>query len=58
MAAVHLADPLGHVVEEVAVVRDGEHRALVLVEELLEPQDRLGIEVVGGLVEEQQVGGL
>ena len=39
VAAVHLADPLGHVVEEVAVVRDGEHRALVLVEELLEPQD-------------------
>ncbi len=56
--AVDLADPLGHVVQEVAVVRDGEHGALVVVQEVLEPQDRLGVQVVRGLVEQQQVGQL
>ena len=56
MATVDLADPLGHVVEEVAVVRDGEHGALVVVKVVLEPQHRLGIEMVGRLIEQQQVG--
>ena len=55
-AAVELEDPLGHVVEEVAVVGDGHDRARVLLQEPLQPVDRLGVEVVGGLVEEQQVG--
>ena len=35
---------------------DEDHRALVLLQVRLEPRDRLGVEVVGGLVEEQQVG--
>ena len=39
-------------------MRDGKHRALVVVQEVLEPQDRLGIQVVRGLVEQQQVGSL
>ncbi len=43
-------------VEEVAVVGDGDHRAGILVEVLLEPVDRFGVEVVGGLVEQQHVG--
>ncbi len=57
-AAVDLANPLGNVVEEVAIVRHGEHGALVAMKELLQPQHRFGIQVVGGLVEQQQVGGL
>ena len=57
-AAVDLADPLGHVVQEVAIVRDGQHGAGVLVQELLQPQHGLGVQVVGRLVEKQQVGGL
>ena len=36
----------------------GEHGAGVVVEELLEPQHALGVEVVGGLVKQQQVGRL
>ena len=55
-AAVELEDPLRDVVEEVAVVGDRDDRARVLLEEALEPVDRLGIEVVGRLVEQQQVG--
>jgi hypothetical protein len=55
LAAVELEDPAGDVVEEVAVVRDRDDGALVLGQEALEPRDRLGVEVVGRLVEEQQV---
>ena len=55
-AAVELEDPAGDVVEEVPVVRDRDDGALVLGEEALEPADRLGVEVVRRLVEQQQVG--
>ena len=53
---VELQDPLRHVVQEVAVMRDDDHRAGILLELLLEPVHRLGIEVVGRLVEQEQVG--
>ena len=39
-------------------MRDGHDGAGVGVQELLEPQHRLGVQVVGGLVEQQQVGRL
>ena len=55
-AAVELEDPAGDVVEEVAVVGDGDDRALVVGEVALQPGHRLGVEVVGRLVEQQQVG--
>ena len=55
-AAVEFEDPLGDVVEEVPVVGDGQDGALVVGEVLLEPQHALGVEVVGRLVEQQQVG--
>ena len=55
-AAVELEDPLGDVVEEVAVVGDRDDGAGVLLQEPLEPLDALGVEVVGRLVEQQQVG--
>ncbi len=56
-AAVQLEDPAGRVVEEVPVVGDRHHRARVLLQEALQPRHRLGVEVVGGLVQ-QQHGGL
>ena len=56
VAAVELEDPLGGVVEEVAVVRHRDHGAGKLLQELLEPVDALGVEVVGRLVEQQHVG--
>ena len=46
----------GDVVEEVAVVGDGDDRALELGEVPLEPPHALGVEMVRGLVEEQHVG--
>ena len=54
--AVELEDPAGHVVEEVAVVGDGDDRAGVLLQRPLQPGHRLGVEVVRRLVEQQQVG--
>ena len=54
-AAVEFEDPLGGVVEEVAVVGDGDHGAGEADEELLQPLDRFGVEVVGRFVEQQHV---
>src|SRR5690606_39529441 len=47
-AAVQLEDPLGGVVEEVAVMGDGHHRARGALPALLRPFPRLGVEVAGG----------
>ena len=58
VTAVNLGDPAGDVVEEVAVVSDGDDRARIGREVLLQPEDGLGVQVVGRLVEEQQVGRL
>ncbi len=55
LAVIHFEHPPRDVVEEVPVVGDGDHRALVLVEVALEPLDGVGVEVVRGLVEEQDV---
>ena len=56
MAGVHLENPLGDVVEEVAVVRDDDEGALKALEEGLNPGHRLGIQVVGRLVEQEDIG--
>jgi len=55
-AAVELEDPLGSVVEEVAVVRDRDDGSGESLEELLQPFDALGIEMIRRLVEQQHVG--
>src|SRR5215210_1439122 len=57
LAAVELEDPAGDVVEEVAIVGDGDDGALVGLEEALEPRHRLRVEVVRRLVEQEQVRG-
>ena len=50
LAAVDFANPLRDVVEEVAVVGDGQDGTGVFGQVLLQPQDGFGVEVVGGLV--------
>jgi hypothetical protein len=51
-----VGDRRHHPVQEVAVVRDHHDRAVVAAEEVLEPGQRGKVEVVGGLVEQQQRG--
>ncbi|SKY83302.1 30S ribosomal protein S5 [Mycobacteroides abscessus subsp. abscessus] len=52
---VQLEDPLGHVVQEVSVVSHGQDGTRVSSQVLLKPQHALGVQVVGGLIEQQQV---
>ena len=55
-AAVEFEYPAGHVIEEIAVVRDGDDRTGILLQVLFEPVDALGVKVVGRFVEQQHVG--
>jgi len=55
-AAIELDDPGREPLEKGAVVGDEDHRAGIFEQEGLEPLDRLDVEMVGRLVEEQQVG--
>ncbi len=57
-AAVELENPARDVVEEVAVVGDRDDRALVVGQEALEPGDGLRVQVIRGLVEQQEIGRL
>ena len=56
LAAVDLGDARDEAVHELAVVRGHQQRAGQRLEELLEPDDRLDVEVVGRLVHQQDVG--
>ena len=56
LAAIELENPAGDVVEKIAIVRDGDDRARITLQVMLEPGDRLGIEMVGRLVEQKNVG--
>ena len=55
-APVEVGDVRDHAVEEVAVVADDDQGARPGQQELLQPEQALEVEVVGGLVHEQQVG--
>ena len=54
--AVEFNDARGHTVEERAVVGDQHHAALESTQQFLEPRDRIQVEVVGGLIEQQHIG--
>ena len=51
-----LGHAVAHLVQEVAVVRYDYHGAVVLLERLLQPGRGVKVEVIGGLVQQQQVG--
>ncbi len=53
---VDVGDVRADVVQEMPIVRDDDQRAVVAAEELLEPVDRVEVEVVGRLVEQQRLG--
>ncbi|MNQ40609.1 hypothetical protein D3C85_542680 [compost metagenome] len=56
LALVDVDDDVDHAVQEVAVVRDDDQRAGIALEPILQPDDRVQVQVVGGLVQQQQVG--
>ena len=51
-----MQDSLRDAIEQVAVVRNDEDRPAELAKELLEPRESFEIEVVAGLIENEQVG--
>ena len=55
-APAHLPDAVGHRVQEVAVVADHQQGALPAPQGALQPLHRLDVQVVGRLVQDQQVG--
>ena len=56
MPAIKFEDPFGGIVKKIAVVCNRDHGPGEPLEELLDPFNALGIEVVGRLVEQQHVG--
>jgi len=56
LAVPDLDHPVDDAVEEIPVVRDEEDGAGVVDQLLLKPEDRVGVEVVGRLVEDRHVG--
>ena len=55
-AGVEVQDAGDRRVEQAEVVADDDHRAPVIAEEVHEPRLGVGVEVIGRLVEKQQVG--
>ncbi len=56
LSSVKMEDPVDRVVEQVAIVADHHHRVGIAADMLLEPERGLEVEVVGRLIEQQQVG--
>ena len=56
LGRVDVQRDVGHRVEKLPVVADHQHRALELLEPGFEPDQRVQVQVVGRLVEQQQVG--
>ena len=50
-----LNDPVGHLIDKVAVVGDGQHRTLEGVDVLFQPLHAVQIQMVGWLVQQQNV---
>ena len=48
-------DPIDRAVEELAIVRDDDERAAVRAEEPLQPREPVEVEVVGRLVEQEEI---
>ena len=55
-AVIELENPAGDVVQEVAVVGDDQDGARIIAQMAFQPVHALGVEMVGRLVEQQQIG--
>ena len=56
LAALQMQDEFAASVEQIAVMADDQHGAAIALEEILQPQHAFEIEIVGGLVQQQQIG--
>ena len=54
--SVEFKYPPGYVIEEITIVGNGNNRSFILLQEMLEPLNGFSIQVVGGLVEQQNIG--
>ena len=54
-AAIELEDPARNVVEEVAIVGHDQDRAGIVAQMAFQPRHRLGVEMVGRLIQQQQL---
>ena len=43
-------------IQEMPIVGNDHHRAVALIQDIFEPLDRMNIEVIGGLIEQKDVG--
>ena len=53
---IEVGDVGADLIQEMTIVTDDDHRCVVIVQRALEPADRVDVEVVGRLVEQQHVG--
>lgn len=56
VAAAEFEDPACDVIEEIPVVGDGDDGAFVVAQVMFEPRQGFGVEVVGGFVEQENIG--
>ena len=56
MAPVEFQDPPGDVIQKVAIMGHGDNGARIFLEKTFQPCDRFGIEVIGGLIQQQHIG--
>ena len=55
-ALAHLPDDVHHPIQEVAIVADNQHRAIPVAQRVLQPFNRLHVQMVRRFVQDQQVG--
>ena len=56
MSAIEFQNPLSGIVEKVSIMGNRNHGSRKALQELLNPLDALGIEMVGWLIEQQHIG--
>ena len=56
LGAFERQDPVDRIVEEIAIVADHDHRARVAGNVIFEPERPFEVEIIGRLVEQEQVG--
>ena len=56
LAAIELENPTGDVIQKISVMRNRDDRSRIALQVMFQPRHRLGVEVIGRLVEQKNVG--